>query len=282
MAYDAAKELERVKKYYEGDPLQKRFSLLLCGGIGTGKTYLLRTARFPVHIDSFDPGGTKCLKPWIDKGHIVVDTSFENEDPFKPTAWDRWKKVQEVRFKIGYFDLFGTYAIDSSTKWQDAAMNAQLKIANRLGQAPQRNHDYVPVKIDMVNYITKFMNIPCDFILNGHFKENEEILSIDTKTGITRKTVEYTYLTIGQAATTIPLLFDEIYVLQTKESSDGLVHELLIESQGKFTARSRLKSNGKLNAVEPANIKELLKKIGLTWEDKPKLEFTVTEEQKSV
>lgn len=273
MTYDYRSELARVRTYYTGDPLQKRFSALICGGIGTGKTYLLRTARFPVHIDSFDPGGTKCLKPWIDKGLIIADTSFEDEDPFNPSQWARWMKAIELRFKINYFNYFGTYAIDSSTKWQDAAMNAQLALAGRAAQAPQRNHDYVPTKVNMVNYINKLMKIPCDFILTGHFREDEEILAIDTKTGIEKKKVEYRYLTIGQAATTIPLLFDEIYVLQTRETSKGLEHELLIEAQGKYTARSRLKSNGKLDAVEPANIKELLKKIGLTWEDKPKLEL---------
>ena len=76
MAYDAKAELARVKKYYDQDPLQKRFSAIISGDSGSGKTYLLRTARFPVHIDSFDPGGTKCLEPWIKKGDIIADTQW--------------------------------------------------------------------------------------------------------------------------------------------------------------------------------------------------------------
>lgn len=269
MPYDYTKELARVKKYYEGDPLQKRFSALICSEIGAGKTYLLRTARFPVHIDSFDPGGTKCLRPWIEKGLIVADTSFENEDPFNPTAWAKWVKIQEIRFKIGYFDHFGTYAIDSSTKFQDAAMNFQLSNAGHAAEAPRRNFDYVPVKVLMQNYFTKFMSLPCDFILTGHFKENEELISIDRSTGIERKKIEYRYMTIGQAGVTIPLMFDEIYVLQVENGQ----RQLLLESQGTFIARSRLKSNGKLSNTEPADIKALLKKIGLQWEDKPQLVF---------
>jgi len=266
-------ELEAVKKYYEGDPLQKRFSALICGTIGSGKTYLLRTARLPVHIDSFDPGGTKCLRDLIEKGLVVADTSYEREDPFDPSAWERWKRRTDIRFEIGYFKHFGTYCLDSSTKWQDASMNFQLKSANLLGQAPRMRHDYTPVKIAMVNYINKFMNIPCDFILNGHFKEDEEITSVNQSTGVVSKKVEYRFLTIGQAATTIPLMFDEIYVLRARETSAGWERELLLESQGQYIARSRLKANGKLNDVEPANIKALLRKIGLAWEDKPKLEF---------
>ena len=71
MPYDALTELKRVKEYYNNDPLQKRFSAIICGETNTGKTYLLNTARFPIHIDSFDPGGTKCLDPWIKKGDIA-------------------------------------------------------------------------------------------------------------------------------------------------------------------------------------------------------------------
>lgn len=272
MTYDYRNELEAVKKYYEGDPLQKRFSALICGPIGIGKTYLLSTCRFPVHIDSFDPGGTKCLRDLINAGWVVADTSYENEDPFAPSAWERWVRRTELRFEIGYFNYFGTYCLDSSTKWQDAAMNFQLKSAGRVGQAPQHRHDYTPTKILMQNYTRKFMNIPCDYILTGHFRENEEILSIDRQTGIESKKVEYRYLTIGQAAVTIPLMFDEVYVMLAEATSSGTYdRKFLLESQGTYIARSRLKANGKLNAIEPANIKALLKKIGLPYENKPKL-----------
>ena len=65
MAYGPEEELKKVLDHYNGDPLQKRFSALICGAVGAGKTFLLRTARFPIHIDSFDYGGTKCLEKWI-------------------------------------------------------------------------------------------------------------------------------------------------------------------------------------------------------------------------
>jgi hypothetical protein len=61
--------------------------------------------------------------------------------------------------------------------------------------------------------------------------------------------------------------------MTTTETSQGLQRNFLIEAQGKYQARSRLKGSGKLNATEPADIKALLKKIGLEWEDKPKLSF---------
>jgi hypothetical protein len=271
MAYDYQAELKRVKEYYAGDPLQKRFSALVTGPIGSGKTYLAKTCRKPIHIDSFDPGGTKCLRKDIELGDVIADTQWEADDPFNPTKFSRWKKATELRLQIGYFNHFGTYILDSASTWGDAAMNEQLGTAGKAGETPRHHHDYVPTKTAMVNYIRKLMSLSCDFILIGHLKEIEEILSIDKETGITRRNVEYRFLTIGQAVVTIPLLFDEIYVLQTKETSSGLQRELLIEAQGKYQARSRLKADGKLNPVEPADIKGLLRKIGLTWEDKPRL-----------
>ena len=273
MPYDYKNELKAVKTYYENDPLQKRFSALICAPIGGGKTYALSTARKPVHIDSFDPGGTKCLKPWIDKGEIVVDTEFENEDPFNPTAWNAWKRKTELRFKINYYDHFGTYALDTATKWMAAAMNAQLAKVSRAGEAPRRNQDYMPVKVDMENYISKLMRIPADFILNGHFREDEELLSVDKTTGIERKKIQYRFLTVGKASITIPLMFDEIYYIETQATSTGYKRFFITEAQGEYIARSRLKSNGKLDLREPADYKQLLKKIGLAWEDKPKLEM---------
>ena len=272
MPYDYTNELKKVRDYYAGDPLQKRFSALVCGGIGAGKTYLLRTARKPIHIDSFDPGGTKCLLDLIQKGDVVADTEWEADDPFNPDKFAKWMKATDRRLEVNYFDHFGTYCLDSATTWGDAVMNYGLAAKGRAGETPQHRHDYMPQKVYMVNYIHKLMGLPCDFILTGHLREIEEVLSIDTKTGIERKNVEYRFFTVGQAVLTIPLLFDEIYVILGKSGRDGVDRTMLIDSQGKYVARSRLKAGGKLGAEEPPDIKALLKKVGLSWDDKPKLE----------
>ena len=124
MPYDIIND---IKEFYENDPLQKRFSALVTGETGSGKTYLLRSARMPIHIDSFDPGGTKCLRSLIKKGDVVADTRWENEDPYNPTVFNDWIKETDYRFEVGYFDKFGTYALDSSTTFADAVMNSQLE-----------------------------------------------------------------------------------------------------------------------------------------------------------
>ena len=277
MTYDAAAELTRVKKYYAGDPLQKRFSALVCGETNAGKTFLLRTARLPVHIDSFDPGGTKGLRDMIASGDVVVDTRYENDDPFNPKAYADWKKATDIRFQIGYYNQFGTYCLDSATTFGISIMNYELAAKGRAGEAPQMRIDYQPQKTEMINYFRKLMNLPCDFILTGHLREMRKVLSVDTKTGIAREEIKFRFYTTGQAVVTIPLLFDEIYVIIGKNDREGVKREMLIDSLGEYVARSRLKSKGLLNAIEPPDLKSLLRKAGFDPQDKPKLINKVTQ-----
>jgi hypothetical protein len=274
MAYDYKNELSKVKEYYTGDALQRRFSALVCGETNAGKTYLLRTARRPIHVDSFDPGGTKCLRDLIASGDVIADTQWEADDPFNPDKFAKWMKATELRFQIGYYDNFGTYCLDSATTWGDAVMNYGLAASGHAGESPRMRQDYNPQKVHMVNYVRKLMSLKCDFILTGHLRTDEELLSVDASTGIQRKDVKYRFYTTGQAVVTIPLLFDEIYVIRgAGEGRDGPKREMLIDSLGKYIARSRLKANGKLEAIEPPDIRALLKKVGLDWQDKPKLEL---------
>ena len=106
MPYDAKTELKKVRDHYHEDPLQKRFSALVTGESGSGKSFLVRTCRKPIHIDSFDPGGTKCLRDLIDKGDIIADTSWEREDPYDPKRFGEWMKAVDIRLQTGYFEMF--------------------------------------------------------------------------------------------------------------------------------------------------------------------------------
>jgi len=275
MPYDYKKELKQVKDYYNGDPLQKRFSALVTGETNAGKTFLLRTARKPVHIDSFDPGGTKCLRDLIKSGDIIADTQWEADDPFSPDRFAKWMKAVDTRIQIGYFDHIGTYCLDSATTWGEAVQAYDMGGRGKAGEVPNHRRDYNPAKVYMTNYIKKLMRISCDFILTGHLREMRNLIRIDTKTGIKFEEVKYRFYTIGQAVITIPLNFDEIYVLKGRDDRGGgnPKRELLLDSLGTYVARSRLKANGLLDAIEEPDIKKLLEKIGLDWKDKPKLEI---------
>ena len=275
MAYNAQKELSRVREYYNNDPLQKRFSSIICGDIGVGKSYILSTARKPIFIDSFDPGGSKCLEPWIKKGDIVVDTTYENENPYSPTAYREWQKNLEIRLQTDFFSQFGTYALDSLSTFSDAVMNyimLNAKGGSRAGEAPMHRRDYNPQKIEIINRIKQLMILPCDFFLMAHLKESKDTIG-QTKDGVPITVEKYRISITGNATLTVPLLFDEIYVLLGKSGQPGnpVKRELLIDSQGKYIARSRLKSQGRLREIESPDIKKLLNKVGLNSEDKPNL-----------
>ena len=253
-------EIEALNKMYSEDPRQKSFNALILGESGSGKSFLFRTCRKPVHIDSFDPGGTKGLQEYINKGEIIVDARYEGEDPKKPFAFELWKKEMEKRDKIGYFNHIGTYCLDSSTTWSEAIMNWILKKAFLSGQAPRWAHDYIPQKVEIRNWLRELLDLPCDFILTGHLEGYKDEVS---------GSMSYRYMTTGKGVTTIPLLFDEIYVLDPKESSKGVDYRILTQSTGKYVARSRLAKEGLIDKYEPCDIKVILKKAKLSTDDKP-------------
>ena len=270
MVYSIKDELEKVKKHYAGDPLQKRFSALITGETNSGKTFLIRSCRKPIHIDSFDPGGTKCLKDLIDKGDVVVDTTYESEDPYNPAAYAEWKKNVALRMKIGYYEQFGTVVLDSLTTFSDAVMNFQLAKYDRAGEAPKFSIDYTPQKIEIENKVRQLMNLPSDFILTGHLEPIVKLKGIDKK-GVRDEETIYRLMITGKAVMTIPLLFDELYVLIGKGKNPR--REMLIDSLGEYIARSRYKGASEdIKGIVQPNVKEFLRKAGLVWEDKDKLD----------
>jgi len=261
---EVKKEAEEIRKMYEEDPKQKSFNALILGEMGTGKTFILRTARTPVHIDSFDRGGTKCLQNEIDKkdGKFIPDTRYESEDRMCPSMYQLWKTEFMRRKKGGYFDYIGTYCLDSSTSWAEAVMNRILQKALIPGQPPRFTKDYTPQKIEIQNMLSLCLDLPCDFILTGHVEPVE-----DKVDGSTR----YRYMTTGKGAIIIPTLFDEVYIMDPKKTSDGVKYRLLTKNTGTHAARSRLAKDGLLELYEEPDIKKILKKSGMSVEDKPSL-----------
>jgi len=291
MPYDPQAELKRVIDYYNSDPLQERFSALVTGESGSGKTYLARTCRLPIHIDSFDPGGSKSLQadpgwPKDDprritslrtkdnpQGQIVADTRWENEDPYAPSAYEQWEKDTDIRFEIGYYNIFGTYMLDSLSTFADAVMNSVLNTAGIAGKQPRFRHDYTPQKVALINRIKKFMTLQCDFIVTGHLDRFEEPTGRRDKYGDEIRDVKFRLRVTGNAVVTVPMQFDELYIVKNDERNGEISGEIITYAQDKYLARSRLRGEGKLDTREEADIKKLLQKIGLDWEDKPRLEL---------
>lgn len=273
MTLNIQAEIARVKKFYETDERQQGFNLLLLSEVGAGKSFLLRTARKPVWIDSFDPGGTKGLKKWIESGEIIADTQYETEDPFNPKVYKLWRSNFKKRYASGLFDQLGTYCIDSSTTFSSALMGCNMGEAGRAGETPMHRRDYNSTKIEMQNYFRKCLNFSCDFILTGHLKAVEKKIGV-RKDGDPIVETKWRFMTIGQASVFIPLLFDEIYIMLTKEGPGRTVRrELLLDSTGEYLARSRLKADGVLDTYEEPDLKAILRKAKYDYRDKPLFNF---------
>lgn len=265
---DAKIEAQKLLDMYKEDERQRHFRMLLTGESGSGKTFIARTCRRPVHIDEFDSGGTVCLRKYINEGWIIPDTKYEKEDPFEPSAYERWKTEFDYRYANGYFESIGTYFLDSASTWAEAIMNWVLKNASRPGKVPQRNKDYMPQKIEIRNYIGKIMTLPCDVIVTGHLKRFVVWSRTDPKTGDVTEESEFRFISVGDGAILIPLKFDEIWVTKPSDSSSGVKYEILTQSTGKYLARSRLSADGLLNKYEEPDIKAILKKANFETTDK--------------
>lgn len=264
-------ELDKLRKMYTADIAQGTYNILALGEVGVGKTSLLNTCRFPALIHSFDPGGTKVLWNNIESGHIVADTRFEKEDSNSPTAYMDWEH-EFFRLKNGgVFEKLGTYCIDSFTTFIEALKNQIVKkksvksktSANYRGALDREIglleiQDWQVIGNVMRDMIKLCTSLPCDFILTGHLMlEKEEVSG--------RMIAHFN--SIPSLRINIPLLFDEIYVLQSVETSQGVEHRILTQPTGRYVARTRIGS-GKFDLYEEANVKKLLEKAGLSTADK--------------
>jgi len=256
---DVQEEFSSLKQTYEESSKQGSFNLLVTGEMGSGKTHLLKTARKPVHIDSFDDGGTKTVRQEIQKGTIFADTSFEDENPMNPHAFEKWVKEFNRRKRGGYFEKIGTYALDSLTSWQDALMNKILDDAGIAGKTPRFTKDFMPHRTKTENLVKRILSIPCDVVITAHLTSEKD----DVEGRVQKRLIA-----TGDATTSIPKMFDEVWVMDPKKQGDTVNYRVLTESTGTYLARSRLASNGEIGTYEEPNIKKILNKAGIHPEDK--------------
>jgi hypothetical protein len=195
------------------------------------------------------------------KGEILVDTRCEEEDAKRPTAYELWEREFDRFRHSDFFDHIGTYVIDSATTWADALMNAILKKNGRAAGTPQQM-DWMVQMNTIRDSLKAFVALPCDCILTAHVDYDKDEVS---------GRLLGNPLMTGKLKQKIPLLFDEIYVTRAQRTSKGTEYSLLTQSDGVYRVRTRLGTGGLFDPSEAPDIKALLKKAGMDYQDKPAL-----------
>lgn len=264
------REVAELRNIYASDARGDTFRGIIGGRQGSGKTSLALTCPKPVHIDSFDPGGTEVLREAIEKGSIFADIRFEGENPDDPKMFALFDAALDRRLRSGYFDNIGTYILDSLTTLGAAALNAVIKERlkkNRkkdkepsiVTETPQRD-DWQPQMTLVSRVIRKIAALPCHVLVTAHLKpiKNED-----------GALLSYELLVTGRLQELLPIHFSEIYILETKDSPQGVKRALLTQSSGLYTAKTRIGRLGRFDKWETPDIRALLQKAGKTCEDKP-------------
>lgn len=256
---DVRTEFNNIRQMYKDSPGRDKFNCLLIGRMGTGKTTTACTGRKPVLLHAFDPGGEKAVADLIQSGEVIADSRFSYEDPKKPTQFEAWVAEMQRLERIGIFQHIGTYVLDSLTTWSDCLIGSVMKRTGHL-QSGMEIQDWGKFLNDALAYVRTILALPCDVVVTAH-------LDFDKDEGTGQ--LIGTMMMSGQGKIKIPLLFDERYIMQAKETATGVAHSLLTKSTGKLEATTRMGRNGKFALVEEPNLKALLQKAGKPSDDLP-------------
>ena len=262
-------EFLKIRDRYKEQSKKQGFNALIYGDFGTGKTYMLSTAPKPVLVHAFDPGGALTLRKWTEKGEVLVEDFVvgDGDGVDSYVAWE--KRFAELR-KIGFFDHVGTYVIDSLTTMSEALMNA-IMARGSTSKGPRKPYhkeiqtyipqiqDYLVQQYTLRDLLMVCCGLPCNFICTGHIDRSQDEVS---------GKIIATPMISGKFAQKIPLLFDEVYVTDVKESSRGNEYRLLTESTGIYRSRSRLAASYDIKQYEDQNIKKILEKCNYPYKDK--------------
>lgn len=265
-------EIQRLRDVYDSDIRNTRYRALVYGSSGAGKTYALRTARLPLLVHSFDPGGTKILAPLVAEGKAVVDTLYENENPAKPSVFASWDTMLERLISGNVFNQFGTYVLDSCTTWGQCALYEILKRANRAGGVPQQN-DWYPQMNLLELAIRKLLTLPCDVILIAHDTADKDEISGKITRGP---------LFTGKLTSRLPIMFDEVYYASGVATAKGTEYRWQVKDNGINKAKSRLSGLAAdrgvvIPEIVPQDFKRIIGAAGYDTSDLPY--FTQTSNQ---
>ncbi len=269
---DWGKRFSEIRERFQAR--RPSFNAIVIGHPGKGKTYSLRTARKPVLVMQFDPGGTQGLDREIAKGEIMV-LDYSVDDPSNPTAFRQWESDLRDMLAERFFDHIGSVALDTVTSFGQAVMAQTLKDNGRAPRAGkvQLKHsagnvvaipelrDYQAQMGCIRDYLGLLTGISSDLYVLGHIEEMKDEVTGRRSAGP---------MLTGKLTALLPALFDEYYIADVKMSSTNTPdYFFLTGPDGIYQGRTRLGSGGRLTLKEPQDWKAILKKVGRPTEDLP-------------
>lgn len=257
-----SKDIIKSRNYREVNGGYSHLRVLLMGETGAGKTRISRTAIKPIHIDSFDKEGTITVQDMIESGDVVADISFENENPFKPEMFSKWRQKLQERLANGYFEYFGTYMLDSYTFWSRCCMNNVLVKTKRVGEVPQFNIEYPILREDMLNALDLLRAIPCDVIMTGHLEFTPDESNTNSR---------WRLVTVGKTAPLVLGQFSEKWIARTRTEGGKILYTIQTAPVDNYVASTRIGNGGVLDIHEKPDIKAIRAKAGWPIADKPPL-----------
>jgi len=195
----------------------------LLGPTGSGKTQALaslpQSKEKPGLLIDWD-GRWETLREQVEAETIKVINLFD-PDPKSPKAWDNGEIVKRDLWALAHKGDFpySFVAEDGLSQMGRMAMNSALLLDSKrgLGGAPAVQH-YMPQIQYLVNHINSMRNLPCHYIINGHFDLITD--EGDTEGGEKLKVLPKITKSLR---TEFPSWFNEVYYCWRLEAKGGRV-----------------------------------------------------------
>ena len=228
-------EVYHAAEKNESDDLVK---LMLCGGIGAGKTTILKalaenfvqSGRGPMFLYLFDPNARRsirndpnisyfeCLPDQLDLGIRTLSGKKKDDTSSarfaqEPLTYPRFEEHFERALEEDFFDQFGAVGIDSCTTFGDCIMDRVQFLNGRLGKHPEQA-DYTAQMHTFATVWRKLVAKDKHIIATAH-EDAYQVLDggLRPKPGQegAANRIEYQLVMTGRLRLRIPLLFSDIY-----------------------------------------------------------------------
>lgn len=268
MSLDIQTSLAEIDEMYANAGADTTLGALISGEGGVGKTAMCCTAPKPILFYQFDP-----------KGSIVIERRLKNtekkivplwaDQSQSPTEWKKFLDLTDKHMELGIFDLFATVVVDSLTFALEACthyvanMAPKLKLEKNYTERPRNIPfigDYRIIYQELMDRIKRFSAFNINLIFTSHIETEADEITGEIKSNI---------LAYRKLKGLIPPMFTEKYVIVTKPRSGQIAERILLtQPRGRYMASSQLG----LDPEEKPDFREIMKKSGLNFKDKPLLD----------